>query len=81
MAGQHMDMKHYDGLALFWCVVVFLVIYLLLTFFNPDFVQREEDDRKTGQNDQAVTILWSLVILAIIVLILWVLYYAYSCAW
>lgn len=75
-------MKHHGGLALFWLVALFLAIYLLLTFFNPDYVQRKDHkDRANGQNDQAVTMLYALVILAVILLILWALWYAFSCAW
>ena len=75
-------MHHYEGHALFLPVTVFLVIYLLLTFFNPDFVQRKDShDEHNGENDPAVTLLWSLVIVALIALALWVLWYAFSCAW
>ena len=77
-----MHIEHYGGHALFWCVVIFLVVYLLLTFFNPEFVQRKDHKgNANGQNDQAVTMLYSLLILAFIILILWVLWYAFSCAW
>ena len=80
MTGQHMH--RYEGHALFLLVVVFLVIYLLLTFFNPEFVQRDNDNQHSDEeNDQAKTFLWSLVILALIVLALWILWYAFSCAW
>ena len=75
-------MNKMGGHGLFWGVIVFLVVYLLLTFFNPDFVQREDKHGdKNGENDQALTMLWGLVIVALIALILWVLYYAFSCAW
>lgn len=75
-------MKQYEGHALFLVVVAFLAVYLLLTFFNPDYVQREDSrGNKNGINDQALTMLWALLIVGIIVVVLALLWYAFSCAW
>lgn len=75
-------MKHYEGHFVFWAVVIFLATYLILTFYNPEFVQRKDNkDRATGVNDQAVTMIWAFGILLAIVLVLALLWYAFSCAW
>ena len=79
---MHQHLAHYEGHALFLTVAVFLAIYLLLTFFNPEFVQREDKHgEKNGVNDQAVTMLYALGILFLIALALALLWYAFHCAW
>ena len=75
-------MKQHEGHFVFWAVVAFLAIYLLLTFFNPDYVQRtDKHDEPNGINDPALTMLWALGILLLIVVVLGLLWWAFSCAW
>lgn len=79
MHGQAEDYKHMSGALLFLLVVVFLITYLILTFYNPEFVQRKEHGHATGANDQAVTMLWALGITIVILVVLALLYYAFTC--
>ena len=70
--------KYGSGAFFFWFVIVFIIIYLLLAFFKPDFVQRGDEDEKTGEVDQAVALLWALGITFLICIILGLLYYAFA---
>ena len=72
-------LKEYEGHGVFLGVVVFLAIYLLLTFFNPEFVQRDcGKHHGDEENDPAKSMLWSLGILALIVVGLWLLWWLFS---
>ena len=75
---MHLSVEQHGGLALFPLVVVFLVVYLLLTFYNPKFVRRTVDGHRTYANDVALTMLYSLVIALVILLLLGMLWYAFS---
>ena len=70
---------HMSGPALFLLVIVFLAVYLILTFYNPDFVQHKKHGHATGESDQAVVMLWSLGITIAILVVLALLYYAFTC--
>ena len=73
------DYKHMSGYLLFLMVIIFLMVYLMLTFYNPELVQRKEHGEATGQNDQIVTMLWALGITLAIVVVLGLLWYAFTC--
>ena len=75
---MHLSVEQHGGLALFPLVVVFLVVYLLLTFYNPKFVRRTVDGHRTHVNDVALTMIYSLVIALVILLLLGMLWYAFS---
>ncbi len=75
---MHLSAEQHGGLALFPLVVVFLVVYLLLTFYNPEFVRRTVDGHRTHTNDIALTMIWSLVISLVVLLLLGFLWYAFS---
>ncbi len=75
---MHLSAEQHGGLALFPLVVVFLVVYLLLTFYNPEFVRRTVNGHRTHENDIMVTMLYSLVITLVILLLLAFLWYAFS---
>ena len=70
---------HMSGYGLFLLAIVFLATYLILTFYNPEFVQRKKHGHATGQSDQAVTMLWALGITVAILVVLGLLYYAFHC--
>ena len=74
-----MDYSQHKGHGLFLLVIVFLAVYLLLTFYNPEWVQRTTDGERNGTNDSMVTMLWSLVISLVILFILGLLWYGFSC--
>ena len=76
---KSMDLSEHSGKGLFLLVVVFLVVYLLLTFYNPSWVQRTKDGERTGENDQAVTMLWALGITLAILVLLGLLWYGFYC--
>ena len=76
---MHLSAQEHSGTALFVLVIVFLITYLILTFYNPEFVQRKVHGKRTGANDQAVTFLWSLAIAVLILFLLGLLVYAFSC--
>lgn len=76
---EHADYKHMSGTLLFLLVIVFLITYLILTFYNPKFVQRKNCGHATGENDQAVTMLWALGISLAILFVLGLLWYAFNC--
>ena len=73
------DYKHLHGYLLFLVVIVFLAVYLMLTFYNPELVQRKEHGEATGVNDVALTMLWALGITLAIVVVLALLFYAFAC--
>jgi hypothetical protein len=75
---MELTMEKHGGLFLFPLVVVFLVVYLLLTFYNPTFVRRRIHGHRTCENDQAVTMLWALAISLIIFFLLGLLWYAFA---
>lgn len=75
---MHLSVEQHGGLALFPLVVVFLVVYLLLTFYNPKFVRRTVNGHRTHENDQGVTFLWAFVIALVVLLLLGMLWYAFS---
>jgi competence protein ComGC len=77
MADKH-D-KYGNGVAFFWFVIVFLIIYLLLAFFKPEFVQRSDDCEKTGELDPALALLWALGLTFLFCFIVAVIYYAFYC--
>jgi len=68
----------YAGHCLFLVIVVFLLTFLILTFYNPKWVQRKDCGCPTGENDPMVTVLWALGITLAILLILAMLFYAFS---
>ena len=71
--------KHMHGVGLFLLVIIFLITYMLLTFYNPKFVHRKVNGHSTHENDTAVTMIWSLVITLAVVFVLGLLWYAFSC--
>jgi len=75
-AGTHDHMSSYG---LFLLVIVFLATYLILTFYNPEFVQYKKHGHATGENDVAVSMLWAIVITIAILVVLALLYYAFTC--
>ena len=78
---MYTHMKEFEGHFVFWGVVAFLAVYLLLTFYNPDYVQREDHrGEKNGENDQALTMLWAAGIVFLIVVVLALLWWAFSYA-
>lgn len=76
---MYLSAEEHSGHALFVIVIAFLITYLILTFYNPDFVQRKVHGHATGQNDVVVTMLWALAISLFILFLLGVLVYAFSC--
>ena len=76
---MHLSAQEHSGSALFVFVIAFLITYLILTFYNPDFVQRKVHGRRTGQNDQTVTMIWAFIISVVVLFLLGVLVYAFSC--
>ena len=76
---MHLSAQEHSGHALFVLVIVFLITYLILTFYNPEWVQRSYHGKKTGENDQATTMLWSLAIAVGILVLLGVILYCFSC--
>lgn len=79
MYSQSAHLQEMSGSALFLLVVVFLMVYLMLTFYNPEFVQHKKHGHATGENDVAVTMLWALGITIAILVVLALLWYAFSC--
>ena len=73
----HSDYTHMAGSGLFLLVVVFLMTYLILTFYNPKFVQRKVHGHSTCENDPAVTLIWAFVIALVILFLLGLLWYAF----
>ena len=71
------DYAHMSGSLLFLVVIVFLITYLILTFYNPKWVQRKSHGHATGENDQAVTMLWALGIALVVLVVLALLWYAF----
>ena len=76
---MHLSAQEHSGHALFVLVIVFLITYLILTFYNPEWVQRTQHGKRTGENDVAVTMLYALGITLAILLVLGLLVYAFSC--
>lgn len=76
---MHLSAQEHSGYALFVLVIVFLITYLILSFYNPEFVQRKVHGHATGQADTAVCMIWSLVIALVILFLLGLLVYAFSC--
>lgn len=76
---MHLSSEEHSGYALFVLVMAFLITYLILTFYNPEFVQRKVHGHATGENDQIVTMLWALAISLLVLFLLGVLVYAFSC--
>jgi di/tricarboxylate transporter len=76
----HGDYTHMAGSGLFMLVVVFLITYLILTFYNPRFVQRKDHGRTNGcrENDQILSMLWALVIAVVILVVLGLIWYAFK---
>ena len=72
-------LAEHQGLFILLLVVVFLITYLMLTFYNPEFVQRKERGHATGENDVAVTMLWAFGISLLILVVLGFLFYALDC--
>ena len=81
MYGQASSYQHLSGTALFLLVIVFLITYLILTFYNPEWVQRSVNGHRTGQNDQGITMLWALGITIVVLFVLALMYYAFTCNW
>lgn len=73
------DYHQMSGYGLFLLVIVFLSVYLILTFYNPEFVQRKKHGHATGEGDQAVVMLWALGITIAILVVLALLVYAFTC--
>lgn len=69
----------YSAHGLFLLVAVFLAVYLILTFYNPEFVQRKVHGKAIQENDQTVTMIWALVISLVILFLLALLWYAFTC--
>ena len=67
------------GVSLFLVVIIFIFAYLMLTFYNPEYVQRKVHGHRTGENDVALTMIWALVITLVIVFLLALLAYALTC--
>lgn len=67
------------GAGLFWFVAMVLIIYLLLVFFKPDWVQRSDDCEKNGEVDQAVAIGYAVGLAILICFVLALLAYAFYC--
>ena len=72
------DYSKWNGSALFLFVIVFLFAYLILSFYNPRWVQRKVRGHATGENDAAVTFIWALVISLVIIFLLGLLMYAFT---
>jgi len=85
MSQLHADHKHHNGYelgggaGLFMFVVLFVVLYLLMAFFNPDFVQRERDGHKTGELDKGLAVSWAFGISILVVVVLGLLWWGFSC--
>lgn len=76
------DYNKWSAAGLFLLVIIFLATYLLLTFYNPEFVRRKHGKNSVGhQNDPAVTLLWALFISIAILVVLGLLVYAFTCAY
>lgn len=73
-----MHVHDYSGHGLFALVVVFLLTYLMLTFYNPKLVQRRHRGCATGENDPMVTMLWAFFISLVILVVLGLLMYAFA---
>ena len=78
---MHLSAQEHGGTALFLLVTVFLAAYLILTFYNPEYVQRKVHSHATGENDPIVSMIWALVISVVILFLLGLLVYAFSCYW
>ena len=76
---MHLSAQEHSGTALFVLVIVFLITYLILTFYNPEWVQRKVHGKRTGENDQVVTMLYALAISVLILFLLGLLVYAFNC--
>lgn len=78
---MYLSAEEHSGYALFVLVIAFLITYLILSFYKPDFVQRKVHGHATGSLDEAVAMLWALGISLAILFLLGVLVYAFSCYW
>ncbi len=76
---MNLTQHEHSAYGLFLLVIIFLIVYLLLTFYNPEFVQRKVHGHANGQNDQMVTMLWAIVISVVIVFVLGLLWHAFNC--
>lgn len=70
--------KH-AGTFLFLLVLIFLITYLILSFYNPKWVQRKVHGRADGRNDVALTMIYAALITLGILIVLCLLYYAFYC--
>ena len=76
---MYLSAHEHSGTALFVFVIAFLITYLILTFYNPDFVQRKHHGHASGENDVVTTMIAAFFISIAILFILGVLVYAFSC--
>lgn len=80
-AAQHVAHDDYwgTGAGLFGFVVLFVVLYWLMVYFNPDWVQRERDGHKTGEVDKGLAVSYAFVISVLVVVVLALLYWGFYC--
>jgi Na+/proline symporter len=76
---QHGTHHEYSAHGLFILVAVFLAVYLLLTFYNPEIVQRKVHGKAINVNDQALTMIWALGITLAILFVLALIWYGFTC--
>lgn len=79
MHKQSAATDQYHGHLLFLLVIIFLIVYLMLTFYNPELVQKRSHGKALGPNDVSVTMLWSMAITLFILVLLGLLWYAFTC--
>jgi len=76
---QLKSQHEYGAYGLFLLVTIFLMIYLILTFYNPEFVQRKVHGKATQENDVILSMIWAFVLTIIILFVLCLLWYAFTC--
>jgi len=76
---MHLSAQEHSGHALFLFVAAFLATYLILTFYNPDFVHRKVNGKRVDENDQVVTMIYAFFISVLVLFLIGLIVWAFSC--
>lgn len=72
--------SQHAGAFLLVLVTLFLVVFLLFRFYNPEFLQYKNGKCHSGHQDVAKNMLWSLGLTILFLLLLCILWKVFSCA-
>lgn len=71
--------NHWAGAAVFWFVVLVLIVFMALVFFKPDYVMRKKDCEVTDEVDCMKALLTAIVIALVICFLIWLIAYVFMC--